>query len=203
MQISREINSPQGVAYSVLNLGNISRELGSYANALQYHEQAMNLFREIDEPIGIGYTLTDMGDVFTHMKEWKKAAKYLLEAIEIREVLNQPHMAMESRAGLARVVLAQGKSAEALQHIELILDYLNSGHTLEGAEQIFRIYLTCYQVLLANHESRAEELLESAYIQLKEQAGKITDQVLQQSFLENVPWHREIVQLWETRASDD
>ena len=56
-----------------------------------------------------------------------------------------------------------------------------------------RIYLTCYRVLQANDNPRAQSILDVAHQALQEQAVAITDQEMRRSFLENVPYHREIV----------
>jgi hypothetical protein len=58
-----------------------------------------------------------------------------------------------------------------------------------------RIYLTCYRVLQANADPRAEEILCTAHNLLQERAAKIDDEELRRSYLENVAAHREIVGL--------
>jgi adenylate cyclase len=66
----------------------------------------------------------------------------------------------------------------------------------ESQEEILRVDLTCYQVLHAANDPRADAVLERAHAQLQEQATKITDEAMRRSFLENVPYHREIVAAW-------
>jgi hypothetical protein len=99
---------------------------------------------------------------------------------------------MEPLAGLARVSLAQGDLARALAYIEQILSYLD-GSTLYGTAEPLRIYLTCYQVLDAVGDPRARAILTTAYQLLQEQTAKISDRDLRDSFLKNVPAHREIL----------
>ena len=60
-----------------------------------------------------------------------------------------------------------------------------------------RIYLTCYNGLHAAKDPRAKKVLDAAYRLLQERAVMIEDQGLRRSYLENVPYHREIVALWE------
>ena len=62
------------------------------------------------------------------------------------------------------------------------------------SEATMRIYLTCYQILQVCQDSRAEGVLEKAHTILQNQASKIQNKVVQQMFLENIPWHREIVE---------
>jgi hypothetical protein len=42
--------------------------------------------------------------------------------------------------------------------------------------------------------------LEAAYRLLLERAAAIEDEGLRRSYLENVPYHREIIALWQKRA---
>ena len=104
---------------------------------------------------------------------------------------------MEPLAGLARVALAQADHAQALAHAQEILDHLAAYPRLEGTWEPLRVYLTCYQVLHAHDDPRAEAVLEAGYRLLQERARKIEDGDLRRSFLENVPHHREIVAAWE------
>ena len=67
-----------------------------------------------------------------------------------------------------------------------------------GSTMPLRIYLTCYQVLQANDDPRADRVLITAYDLLQERAAKIDDELLRRSYLENVAAHREIVEEMRT-----
>ncbi|MCP4537872.1 MAG: hypothetical protein GY832_12075, partial [Chloroflexi bacterium] len=69
---------------------------------------------------------------------------------------------------------------------------------LEGTTDPFGIYLTCCRVLQAVQDPRAQDVLNTAYDHLQQQAAKIDDAKLRHSFLENVVAHREIVAMWTT-----
>jgi predicted ATPase/class 3 adenylate cyclase len=99
---------------------------------------------------------------------------------------------MEALAGLARVALAQGDPAQALAHVEDILEHLKTG-TLDGTFEPFRIYLTCVRVLEAVDDERAGQVRRTAQRLLHERAATIGDEQLRQSFLENVPAHRALI----------
>ena len=103
---------------------------------------------------------------------------------------------MDPLEGLARVALAVGAPAVALAHVEAILDLLRTAPS-EGTSTLVRTYLTCYRVLQSVHDPRAREILERAHIELQTQANRIDDQALRHTFLENVPWHRELIAAWE------
>jgi len=78
--------------------------------------------------------------------------------------------------------------------------YLDSGQGLGGTETPFLIHLTCIQVLEANQDPRAGEVLGRVYDQLQERAASIPDEATRHAFLEKVPWHREIVRAGEERT---
>jgi hypothetical protein len=101
-------------------------------------------------------------------------------------------LATDSLAGLARVYLIQGDLSRALVQVEEILKHLED-HTLDGAKEPFRVYLTCYRILQANQDPRAETILNQAHDLLQEQAANISDEEMRRSFLENVVYHQEIV----------
>jgi hypothetical protein len=50
--------------------------------------------------------------------------------------------------------------------------------------------------LIEAYDPRAPAVLEATYERRRLQATKILDAALQRSFLENVPYHREIVAAW-------
>jgi tetratricopeptide (TPR) repeat protein len=99
-------------------------------------------------------------------------------------------------AGLARVALAQGDTAEALRQVNGVLAYLDDGGKLETTQSPTFIELTCYQVLARSSDLRAAEWLERAHTHLMARAATIPDAALREGFLKNIPEHREIIAAW-------
>ena len=97
----------------------------------------------------------------------------------------------EARAGLARVALNSGDLGGALAHVETILAHLE-GQAFGGADEPLRIFLTCYRVLRAAADPRADGILRMAFELLHTRAAKLADESLRRTFLEQVPYHREI-----------
>jgi tetratricopeptide (TPR) repeat protein len=98
-------------------------------------------------------------------------------------------------AGLARVALEAGDLDEAMRLVEIVLDQMETAHALEETDLPRWIELTCYRVLDATADSRAQGVLARAYDFMLTQADNIPDAALRQSFLGNIPEHREIVKL--------
>ena len=101
----------------------------------------------------------------------------------------------DATAGRARVALAADDVAGAMGFVEALLAHRADGGTFGGADSR-RILFTCHQVLARAGDPRAAELLASAHAELQARAATITDAALRQSFLSNVPHHREIVAAW-------
>jgi hypothetical protein len=69
----------------------------------------------------------------------------------------------------------------------------------DGADDPLGIYLTCYHVLRAGEDARADGLLSTAHTLLQARASKIRDEALRRSYLENVPSHRAVLAAWAAR----
>jgi predicted ATPase len=110
----------------------------------------------------------------------------------------------DASAGLARAALAagdDGAAQAAMEALQPLLDHVAAGGTLEGTESRCLVELTCHQALARAGDPRADEWLVRAHGALMAQAEAITDAALRQGFLQNIPWHREIVAAWGRRAT--
>jgi hypothetical protein len=110
--------------------------------------------------------------------------------------MGRPNRTAEALAGLAQVALAQGDLLGALAQVEAILTHLDNGGTFDGVDEALRIPLICYRVLAAAHDPRATGVLQMAHTAFQERMSKLPDESARRMFLQNVPWHREIVAAW-------
>jgi len=114
--------------------------------------------------------------------------------------------ATEPLAGLVRVALASGDTAQALSYTEQILVHLADNGSMNGTHEPLRVSLTCYQALQAANDPRAAIVLERTHDRLQERAAKITDDTMRRSFLGHVAYHSKIVAAWaahcEERSND-
>src|SRR5262245_39415870 len=133
-----------------------------------------------------GLALTSLGHALAGLNHHTEAAQSYQQALSLQRELGQHNLAMEPLAGLARVALAQGQLASARQYVEEILRHLETGN-LEGADEPFRVYLTCFRALQAHDDPRAPGILHMAHRLLQSRARAISDEGLRRSFLENVP----------------
>jgi DNA-binding SARP family transcriptional activator/predicted ATPase/Tfp pilus assembly protein PilF len=193
LRICREIGDRRGEGIVLCNLGLLFHHLDDNRTAQEYSQQALLIAQDIDDHRIQGGALTHLGHALAGLGQWTEAAEAYRQALTLRREFNQPHMAMESLAGLAHVSLAQGELIQAQTQVEEILTYLET-NTLDGTEEPFRIYLTCYRILCASQDPRAQETLDTAHRLLQEQAAKISDEKMRRLFLKNLTAHREIVE---------
>jgi tetratricopeptide (TPR) repeat protein len=124
------------------------------------------------------------------------AAKAFEQALAINQEANQPARTMRDLAGLARIALAQGRLADAVERVQEILSWI-SVHGIAGIDYPLVVYLTVYRVLAqAGETEQAGEILDEAYALLMERAARLDDEDLRSSFLENVAEHREILAVY-------
>ncbi|HPR34958.1 MAG TPA: tetratricopeptide repeat protein [Anaerolineaceae bacterium] len=173
---------------------------------LQQHQMQLDLSKEsLLKAIEICKNVNDkgtecnallyLGNIQVEMGNLFDAKEAYYSSIELWKQLGQLFLTNEPKAGLARVALQEGKLDEALGFVEQIMDFLKD-HNLDGTNEPMRIYLTCYQVLQAAGDPRADEILTQAHAILMERANKITDEAMRTSYLENVAANRQIVDIF-------
>ena len=169
-----------------------AHHLGDNELALTFAQEALGISEEIGDRHIQGYAWTHLGHAQLSLEHSEDAHDAYRNAVALRRELGEKHLAIESLSGIVRVYLVQNHLAKATLHLEEMLRFLEK-NSLEGADEPLRVYLTCFQALYANGDTRARHMLISAHTLLHEQATKIDDEALRRSFQENVLAHREIV----------
>ena len=202
LHIGRELGAQPVEGEALGNLGFVCALQGEDQAASEYERQALHIAQGIGEPRLQAYALSRLGRALTGLGHLMEATEAYQQALSLRQEMGEHHLALESLAGLAHVSLAQGDIVQSQAYVEEILSHLEN-KTLDGADEPFRVYLTCYYVLHATKDPRAREILDGAYHLLEERANKIDDQELRRSFLENVATHRKIVKEFERLHEHD
>lgn len=199
LSVSREIGQRYAEGQGLTYLGILCHHLGNDQLACEYSQQALSVAQEIGDRHTQGIAWTNLGHIQMGLGQMAEAAEAYQQALTLRRELRQHNVAMEALAGLAHVSLNRNDLSRAQASIEEILTHLET-HTLIGAEEPFRVYLTCYSVLKADQDPRAQDVLNTTYRLLQDRAAKINDDELRRAFLENVNTHRKIIQVWESGA---
>jgi class 3 adenylate cyclase/tetratricopeptide (TPR) repeat protein len=199
LTIVKQTGGRNSESSSFINLGWVFAAQGEWDFARKYSEMGIAKKRESEHVEAMAEGLIWLGHAWLGLSQPEKAVAAYRESLAIRQKLDQPHLAIEGKAGLARAAVAQGDLTVALDHVNEIVSYLEDGGNLQGNWEPMRIYLTCYQVLRLTGDPRAEKILETAYNLMRDQASRIPDLAYRRLFLENVSWHREITSAWESR----
>ena len=189
----------------------IAVNLGTYMHYIGENQAAVDYFREVvpadeatDDVLYEWFRLSALGLGLSGLGELSEAKEVYQQAVVLGREMKLKRHELEAQAGLARVCLARGEIKQALTQVEDILAYMKantppkgSSHCLDGSDDPFRIYLTCYKVLKANDDPRANTILTDAYNLLQTRAANISDEHLRGCFLNNVAVNREIVEEFE------
>jgi tetratricopeptide (TPR) repeat protein len=190
----------RGESVTLSNLGLTYFYLGESQTGQDYCRQGLSLAQMMGIRPTQGQALTCLGHVLRGMGQLAEAAEIYRQAISLRHELDQPHLALDPQAGLAQTLLDQGEPAQAQAVTEGVLNRLASFQlekSLAGADDPGQILMTCYQVLQANHDSRAPGLFRSAHQFLQSRADKIGQKDRRRFFLERMTTHQGTEQLIE------
>jgi len=197
LRIAIEAGDQETLAFNYVNLCSICERQGDYQAAQAFGEQALELARQSGDRSAQAWADLFTGHVWVGLSQPGLAFVHYQHGLEIREELSQANLACELRAGLALALLENGRSEEAIEQVRSILQYFDSGGTLDGADEPMRVYLSCILGLESVEDPRAQSLLKTAYQAIQERASKITSEPGRRSFLEKVPYHQEIIRKWE------
>ncbi|HSD82709.1 MAG TPA: AAA family ATPase [Anaerolineae bacterium] len=198
-QICGLVGERRGESESLTYLAISVRHLGKPQSAYEYSWRAVHLAQQVGAKYEEGLALTHLGHALVDLGQLTQAADIYRQALAVRRELGNLNMLIEPLAGLASVALAQGDLAQAQAQVEEILSDLTA-HALNEADEAELICLICYHVLCAGRDSRATYVLKMAYDFLQAQAARLSDEDARQTFLENDPLRREIVQAWNNIA---
>jgi class 3 adenylate cyclase/predicted ATPase len=182
-------------AYTHLNLGYVLLD-SDPAAALEHFEQALADARATDnqdaEAYGHGYRAL----YHEQQRHWGAARADYEVALAICAEIDADAIAVEQRAGLARVALAQGNVEAARAYAQHCFEHLET-KGIVGIEFPLLVYLTCHDVLVATGETEAaRQLVEIAHGLLMGRANAIGDEAMRGSLLENVATNRRVQELW-------
>jgi tetratricopeptide (TPR) repeat protein len=192
--IHRDFENMYGESLIDTYLALLSHHRGLNEESLAYCRKAMTVSKQYGDRLNEGWLLTFMGHALEGLGNLADANDAYTRAYELREELNLHSQAVESLSGVARVHLTMGDIGGAMAHIQQVLEFLRTNRTAGGTDEPLRLYLTCYRVLQAVNDPRSATILEKGCSLLQEMASKLPDEGMRRSFLEEVPFHRELLE---------
>ena len=82
-RIFEELRNPHGQAHTLGNLGNLYRDLGKQAQALESHQAALELFVTLENLLGQAQTLTNISLVYVDQGQLDEALRSDQKALEL------------------------------------------------------------------------------------------------------------------------
>ncbi len=190
--IFQEIGDRRDEGIVLSNYGVLYHLMGENAIAVEYLKSGRDIAEAVGDRYNQAETLTFLAHALTGLGQFDVAVQVYEQAVQLHRAVSIQALQMEALAGQARLALALGDQSRAKTLIEEILELMGS-NSLYGAMEPFRVYLTCYQILQAYQDERANAILKTARSLLKARAATIRDEALRYSYLELIPAHRELM----------
>ncbi len=195
LRLTRGVGDRAMECVPLLNLTQLELRHGDAPLALAYAQAALTIAIEVQNPEAEARAQCASGHAELALGRHAAAAMAFERAYAVA-VEADTETQLDSTAGLARLALAQGDVAVAMQAVERLLAHESGGGTLEGTEGPRLIRLACHQVLERAGDVRAADVLATAHAELQALADAISDGALRQSFLNDIPEHRAIGAAW-------
>jgi len=198
-QINEALGARTSLAYSLINLADMYLATSDLRKARQLAEKGLQELSPSQDIFGKIFALLELGFVLLIMGDSLSAARRFSEMHELGLSHELIALAYEAKNGLAASAIMQGQLEEARRFAYEIWDYLKE-HGWVGMSYPMRVYRTCAETFDALGEAEnAQAVIESGHQILMEMADQINVPEWRQSFLENVPDNRSIVEMWERR----
>ena len=164
--------------------------------AHRYLNRAVDLFELHNFALDKAYAQTHFGLTLIGMEDVDQADEQLYNALSIRVQAGVEAATIDTKAALAWLDMAQGDREMAVERVYEILSWMRENGT-DGVELPLFVYHLCSVILkMAGYSEEAKQPLQTAYTLLNQLAQNISDDALRQSYLSNVPYHRQIMTAW-------
>jgi len=193
-RISQEIQWRLQESYALHNLCCLQRKLGNFDLAVEYGEASLRVALQQDSEDAANWARFHLGYALLARGDLAQAAQTFQQAQDSWHTTGRLKQARWASAGLAAARFQQGNGTQATTLIAPLVPSLLA--QVPQGEEIYEMYLTCYVILTANGDRRADQLLTTAYTRLQQTASKLTDRHLLQCFWQ-VPAYRKIRDLWQ------
>ena len=200
LRLARAVGDRGQESAALTNLSRLALWRGDDALALAHARSALDIAIEVQDRSWEGIALCCLGNAALAQGGHAAAAAAFEQAAGVATEIDSV-MKYDAAAGRARVALAQGDGAGALQHLEMLLVHLAGGGTWQGTEAPRLIQLTCHKVLASTGDPRGPDMLMKDCAELQALAATIKDASLRQSFIDNIPEHRQMVAAWTAQQT--
>lgn len=195
LQVAREVGKRDDEALLLLNTASVAHLQGDDTGALAFANAAFESAVASGQRELEAFARLVAGHAELGLGRFDDARRAYTESRDRLQTLTmRRQQVLDPVSGLARVALAEGRLGEALAQVELLMAHIADGGSFDGTEEPLLLPLTCWRVLSAVGDERADAVLAAARAELQLQAERINDRQARHDFLHNVPHHRDIVE---------
>jgi len=145
-ELSKQLKNQKQTAFLINEIGRIQLELGNYADAMDYAQQALNFFVNENNLEGQGTSLMLLGSIHTKLGNLKLAEDYLTKSIFLLKRINNPNLEGMANLYLGELRINQNKNDEALEILSQAANLLSKKNAEKGN---LALVLRYYAVALA------------------------------------------------------
>jgi tetratricopeptide (TPR) repeat protein len=193
LRLHQACQDQSGEAQDLLVQGSLHLLNGDYVSARDHAGEALEIFQRLKLRLWEGYTWLELGLAQESLGDLTKAAAAYGQMQTIQQSIGSGVGQLDALAGMARCLLAEGKTDLARLEMESNLAKIKQDGTT-GIKYPIRLYLTAYWVLqAATRKAQALAALRDGYALLQKRADGIEDSHLRALYLEKVPENKELV----------
>ena len=138
-EAARAIGRKDAEGAALGNLGNAYNSLGEYRQAIEFHEQHLQIAREIGDRRGEGMALGNLGSTLAKLGEIQKAIDFWLQSLPIRKAISDLYGEGIDCYNLSLVYETLGDLETALSYAEwslAIWQQIESPDVQDGQQQV-------------------------------------------------------------------
>ena len=107
---------------SLTSLGNAYDSLGQYQQAIQYHQQSLDITREIGDKQGEASSYNNLGNAYNSLGQYQQAIQYHQQSLDIKREIGDKQGEAYSYIGLGNAYNSLGQYQQAIQYHQQSLD---------------------------------------------------------------------------------
>jgi len=121
-ELYRNHDDKQGIAWSMLQFGNLATLQGRFEEAEKQYIISLSKFQELDNKTGMAFALASLGELMRAMHEYDRAEKYWSHNYEIYKVIRPRSALVWSLSAMGWVSLRKTEPEKAKERFRAALD---------------------------------------------------------------------------------
>ncbi|MCB0186301.1 MAG: tetratricopeptide repeat protein, partial [Caldilineaceae bacterium] len=193
LRLSEKVEQ-QGIrAYLLCNLGQVLRDSGEVQYAEAILQEGLRLAEAQGDTHLSAIYCNDLALVYLRLALYEEAILYAKRSLENFSTLELELSTTNSLAILAASYLALRQPQEALDFAHQAVQILDDCEGI-GPDYPQRDYWMCFQVFdTLGEATAARHAFQRSYTLLQQQAARMIDPAIRLSYLQNIPYHKEIM----------